>query len=286
MKRRRRSPLNPWKRQRNSRSLRNQYQQSLSRTPNLSQLVQAFQRMQHQTHQLVRALRGLPVSNDVGDFHGADREVVPGVLRGYRGWTFSSLTLGLAACNYPDHIWVPGRNEAACKATNGTCPCDECQQIIKEREHSVPAGNCTCGFYAKHQPGGWDSRANVLGVIKAYGNVVLGTLGFRAQYAEIEALVPTFYMYDNIGPLLADRYQVPILRDLREMERMFPSIPVDELLPKKEPSPYDIVDWSGVVVTPSPSGGVVITGSPSGISVSYAEWNKMIQDWIQNGKMP
>lgn len=180
-------------------------------------------------------------------FSGSDQEVVPGVLRGYRLWNplwdFSSLgqrEIHLRAMNFLV-TWEQGKNEASC--LRSTIPFD-----IPTREHHAPQAGCTCGFYARHDPYfGLGLAPVVAGVIKAYGKVILGTEGFRAQYAEIEAL-----SVGNLGSVsgeakesLRNRYQVPVYPNRDGMLLDFPPISVQHLLPEPEPSPVSLAwhEW-------------------------------------------
>ena len=169
------------------------------------------------------------------DFTGSEHEVVPGALRGYRAWRYDQGLL--QACNFDGFPWLPGRNEAVCARTpmNRLCDNPDCPSC-RRCPGPTPVAECSCGFYAKHRPDNFDSRGYVIGVIKAYGKVILGTEGFRAQYAEIEALAPLTSLY----PESLSQYKVPILTPGMMLER-FPPISVKELLP---PEPEVVVDTS------------------------------------------
>jgi hypothetical protein len=65
-----------------------------------------------------------------------------------------------------------------------------------------------------------------VGTVKAYGSVILGTIGFRAQYMEIEALVWSV-------PLVAEKaaaYGVPVVRSFEALVSKYPPSNVDELI--------------------------------------------------------
>lgn len=101
--------------------------------------------------------------------------------------------------------WEPGRIEAKCKSHGSGLYFDS-------EEHIVPANRCGCGFWAY-----WDQglksedvlysqekqpkivreyylnnapmvKIPVLGVVEGSGRTVIGTKGFRSQYAKIKAL--------------------------------------------------------------------------------------------------
>lgn len=48
--------------------------------------------------------------------------------------------------------------------------------------------NCACGFYAYYNPSDQNVSGSVYGIIKGYGMVDKGSLGFKAEKAEIEAI--------------------------------------------------------------------------------------------------
>ena len=158
-----------------------------------------------------------PRSPSVSEYGDVEQTMVPGTLRGYREWT--PTPEGLLAMNFSLN-WDPGVNTATC---------------IHGYMHTAPNSECTCGFYAKHLP----VISSVSGVIKASGTVILGTLGFRAQYAEIEALyLHGCYADDH---WVFTQYNVPIYTDFDAMVRHFPPISVRHLLP--EPEPKFQPDW-------------------------------------------
>lgn len=152
----------------------------------------------------------------MSEFGDIEQTMVPGTLRGYREWV--PTPNGLQAVNFP-FIWEPGVNTAQCARRDGP----------------APRAKCTCGFYARHTPFSPSFYTAIAGVIKASGRVILGTAGFRAQYAEIEAL----YFPPGWGtPTMLDQYNVPIYRDFDAMVQDFPPISVQHLLP--EPGPTSI----------------------------------------------
>lgn len=128
-----------------------------------------------------------------GEYNNDSVTLVPGFLRGFRAWglgfQYDAPTLvGAIQVNY---AWHPERNEADCpvKRYDAGWPI--------EQVHQPPALRCGCGFYARvvddeHR------YIGVKGIIKATGNIILGTKGFRAQYAEIEA----FYVDDSLDEYL------------------------------------------------------------------------------------
>jgi hypothetical protein len=68
-------------------------------------------------------------------------------------------------------------------------------------KHPVPKPECTCGFYAYHSVAALNQNKyndQWVGVIRAYGRIVIGEKGLRAQKAEVVALVPTRNFFDAV----------------------------------------------------------------------------------------
>jgi hypothetical protein len=73
---------------------------------------------------------------------------------------------------------------------------DSTKKAKSQRHHSPPTKTCTCGIYAlnKWEPSHpkklrpWQSEA-ITGLIHGWGHIVIGSKGFRAQYAKPIALV-------------------------------------------------------------------------------------------------
>lgn len=157
----------------------------------------------------------------MSEYGDIEQTMVPGTLRGYREWI--PTPEGLKAVNFPI-IWGPGVNTARCAAT-----------FLEHPNRVTPVRACTCGFYARHAPFHLSFPSSIAGVIKASGRVILGTAGFRAQHAEIEALY--FESWWGTSTML-DQYNVPIYGDFGAMERDFPPISVQHLLSEPELMPY------------------------------------------------
>lgn len=121
-----------------------------------------------------------------GDYSSESVTLVPGFLRGFRAWglgfQFDQPTLvGAVQTSF---AWQPGRNEA-------NCPVGPFSS-----NHSSPSPKCACGFYARFDEE--HGYIGVKGIVKVTGDIVLGTKGFRAQYAEIEA----FYIDNGLSEYL------------------------------------------------------------------------------------
>lgn len=186
------------------------------------------------------------------EYAAASAELVPGALRGYRTWRVGINDDSLWACNF-ETAWTPGVQVAECMYLRGQAPDVYKRHPIGE---ASPLATCSCGFYAVHEPGNRDNRGGVLGSIKAYGKVVIGTIGFRAAKVEIEGLClppmsrhergspgcgvphcvdcyPTDYPTEksfNTLKVIGRLYGVPVFRTPDELMEAFPPIPVNHLI--------------------------------------------------------
>lgn len=102
----------------------------------------------------------------------------------------------------------------------------------------VPNADCTCGIYAKHQPIGYTSSFQVMGVIEGWGRIEAGDESFRAQCARLVALCrdPT-----NFNPHLSEiseTYNVPLFTCKEELIAKYPPSDISALLGEPEaPAP-------------------------------------------------
>ena len=130
-----------------------------------------------------------------GRDHG--RELVPGSLRGYRTWRRVSRRarvpdgmLPLTAVTRRHVLWGPTLN-ADCTETDFVIP--GVTRVHVEEQHRSPASWCECGIYGWYEPNDTamlDPGAfGVFGVIQASGLVLMGDSGFRAERAQIVAVV-------------------------------------------------------------------------------------------------
>lgn len=194
--------------------------------------------------------------------YGTDnsRELVPGVLRGYRQFKYRQVGIERHSLLYSPQQqfrWdIDNTNTATClcvRVTDASGPCSQCVNLIigsvisadridingllrtlcghqypmvdddggmylrrindsrvkitytPVHLNSPPDGNCGCGFYAAHTlnnllnaPGiVWyqphltatmSHLTSVIGVVEAFGKVVVGTKGFRAEKMRVVAL--------------------------------------------------------------------------------------------------
>ena len=203
-------------------------------------------------------------------------------LVGYRGWKVREVDGKpmLRAVTY-DEFWPPGKvaAEALCSGrsprteiTLHEIPAEdfaECERQITELvkkwaenwsdPHEPPNENCRCGLYARLNR---DEIADgeVAGRIEAWGKIVKGPYGFRAQYARITGLYLRahrgWFTFDEenddalearraVLQPIADLYEVPIL-DLPEQG---PRPPIAEFTPAFEANDeqtfYDIITKMG-----------------------------------------
>ena len=124
---------------------------------------------------------------------GARHEVTEHVI-GYRVWRLrrdGRLMSAGVGCT----AWTPGVNVACC-------------DVGCER---VPGGVCGCGLYAFHDPPP-ASAPGIVGAIRAHGALESHHDGFRAQYAEVVALVQRRRRSTRRERRAAALYGVPLVR--------------------------------------------------------------------------
>lgn len=121
---------------------------------------------------------------------------------GYRGWRLR-WDGRLASAGAGRTIWAPGVNTASCDPRS---------------EHTAPAGDCTCGLYAFHDPPPAPAPGMV-GAIRAHGDLESHHDGFRAQHAEVIALVQRGRRARRRERRAADIYGVPLV-SLQELEHV------------------------------------------------------------------
>jgi hypothetical protein len=124
--------------------------------------------------------------------------------------------------------WGPGENRAGCLGQR--------RFFVKWAEASLPhplgapERRCSCGFYGLLDlPGGSDPTAQpvldpsmsggpvrlVFGVVEAYGRVLIGQRGWRAECARVSALfAASGSALERLVDAAASWYEVPVYRDL------------------------------------------------------------------------
>lgn len=182
-----------------------------------------------------------------------DMELVPGTLRGYRGWRWNDDTRRLMSTGWM-HDWAQERlqPDATCLRPDGeawhlhvAASADQLltfprTSTLPSRRRLAPIPPCTCGYYASYLPRAYVehgclycSGSYLHGTVSAHGAVVLGTKGFRAQCVEIDAL------WGQTSFAAAKIYGVPWFMTEWEMLQEFPPSSVDELLGQKTVEPQD-----------------------------------------------
>ena len=100
--------------------------------------------------------------------------------------------------------WQPGVNDARCMYVGFT-----------REPHPVPGEGCDCGLYAHHDAAElrrYHRGDDVLGAIVGWGDLQVHDNGFRAQHAQVVALVaPTSGALVEPARLAAERYGVPLV---------------------------------------------------------------------------
>jgi hypothetical protein len=96
---------------------------------------------------------------------------------------------------------------------------DRWEWWLRESAHRVPGESCACGVYAhlepEFEPAKGITERRVSGIVLGWGRYVLGTSGWRAEYARISALVrPEDPALRLDVYRAAERYDVPILNRL------------------------------------------------------------------------
>jgi len=183
------------------------------------------------------------MSEDYGPF---EHQMVPGTLRGFRSWRVDPMGFQLQATNWPV-VWHPGELVAECQTDRLRllAMASLISYDVQIDPHVAPVKGCTCGIYATHEPGSRDTTGIILGSIKAYGRIILGTEGFRAEKAQIEALA-----FRDMDPWIPQPYtktldlafqarvqegaladNIPLYPTMDTLLRDFPVVPVDHLLP-------------------------------------------------------
>lgn len=170
------------------------------------------------------------------DFSGVDFAV--GEVRGFREWRVDTRGVLFPLSHSGD--WLPGENSAVCKCYPGREVLPEREgEDWKERSERVKAWKesphfkeGTHGFYAY-----WDGETGsyaggkpvVSGVIDGYGEVLIGTKGFRAMKARIVALAvePHDGMWE-LSPFVVQRIEanypgVPLFQSSLAMRVEFPA---------------------------------------------------------------
>lgn len=88
----------------------------------------------------------------------------------------------------------------------------------RDKPHKPGAMGCSCGYWVYHDltlSATWASTANlhrapyVVGLVHAYGNMTRGSKGYRAEHADIAALITPGWAGDDLWEKVATLYPVP-----------------------------------------------------------------------------
>lgn len=189
----------------------------------------------------------------VGEFNGI--EFAAGSVVGARSFNIDDLGR-LTGVNFPQ-VWRPGENEAKCLRDSaphgmtaagvyqamGLIPPPWLSQAVQPVEpkpdlpHSME--KCSHGFYAFYDGSNdYREQANISGVIEGYGEVVIGTRGFRCMKAKILAL--------HIGgdekkaaQVSRNYSEIPQFNSFAEMVKAFPPDSVGAVGPENDPDFWD-----------------------------------------------
>lgn len=191
----------------------------------------------------------------------SDRPFVAGTLTGSRAFRLDNLGRLNAVNNYPDSVWLPDENIAVCHRQwildegmrymspmmnavyNGVrygISDAMVPEVYRQRvpTHATAALDCSCGFYAyfDHGDNCYITSDRLLGVIEAYGRVIVGARGFRCSKARIKALIiPTRRPAEFMR--VAQNYDgIPIFENSDDAFAAFPlTLPSDLPAPSNTP---------------------------------------------------
>lgn len=164
-----------------------------------------------------------------------ERPVFSECVIGYRSWRLADWVL--APVSYGDP-WRPGVNRAVCKVNETAFGLYSTMlgrgAPAPPARHTAPHQNCTCGLHAYH-----DLPANtegvVIGAVAAWGNLQVHCNGFRAEHAQILALVEA----DGLTEV-AELYGVPLVpRSMLTMEAHQHGSPLPVSLRPEKPKPVE-----------------------------------------------
>lgn len=203
----------------------------------------------------------------------SEEKLYPGTLRGYRYWRVNRFLADkhgtpLTGVSVESFVWEPTGNCAKCVYL-GVPGYKEAHS-----PDSIPHPECQCGFYAWYDPqGAIQNHGNswmgidgdlVLGVIEASGLIVPGSKGFRAEKADIVALVP--------GRNRISGYPVHLLSSVDDLIQGYPPQKVAWKKPETTPTVYSTfytASWIQNVINSFPPVSWNATGVLSSIPSRY-----------------
>lgn len=165
----------------------------------------------------------VPVTTNKPQFSGLKTEMAMGEIYGLRmfGWDEYGRLRARNIDSAPP--WRPGVNIAQC--IGGL------RQFSRDK-HDVPNDQCTCGFYAYTDPAvvRFDRITypdHIIGAVKCYGRVLIGTKGFRAEKAEIVMLRTP--RNKSIADKITRAY--PQIPQVRKVGQILAEVPIESTLP-------------------------------------------------------
>lgn len=153
---------------------------------------------------------------------------------GYRSWRLADWVLAPVSYGHP---WRPGVNRAKCVAHEGLFPSVTFGSGItfeppKPKNHAAPQQDCTCGLHAYHEIP-QQAEGVVIGAVAAWGDLQVHCNGFRAEYAQILALVAADGLEEVAG-----LYGVPLVPlEMLTMEAHQHGSPLPESMRPEKPKP-------------------------------------------------
>lgn len=175
----------------------------------------------------------------MSDYSGVDFAL--GSVRGFRRWGVD-VTGVLSPITYSSRSrWMPGENVSSCQCTPSyeQLPKIEGEEWkernkrAKEWRESASFEDMNCGFYAyfdgEDDHGHGSADPNISGVVEGYGEVLIGTKGFRAKKARILALaIPAFkgiWRLDEfvVSKIRANYPGIPLFESEMAMRAEFPA---------------------------------------------------------------
>lgn len=110
-------------------------------------------------------------------------------------------------------LWMPGEMEARCAPKSFLWP-----QFSLKEEHNSPHLRCHCGLHAYYSVKSLVSKADhtIAALVSCSGVVIPHFDGFRAERAKIHVLCDRYGRASTDA--VAERYDVPVVRTLEELE--------------------------------------------------------------------
>ena len=167
------------------------------------------------------------------DFSG--RPLVAGTIRGIRTWDMSAEYRLVSPFQYFE--WQATDNVSECvqyvqksvylEDDNSTFY--TVHDRLTNFEHKPAPKHCSCGFYAYHKhavPQRTTTEVifegHIRGILEGYGTVTVGSKGFRAEKANILALIQSSNSYLDWNKVWDNYPEIPLFSSLEEAIEAFP----------------------------------------------------------------